>query len=116
VNEIEKWNADPAIAFRVADDEAEIALDEPAKGVLVALLLDAATEFAFFLDRQARQLGYGAKVRLKSVGTRRGVGRSPHQWMITDRGLTGQRVNGSADQDQWRWSDRSAEERRRFAG
>src|SRR5262249_104483 len=65
VDQVERRNAAAAIALRVADDEAKVALDELRQGVIVAIVADAVTERAFFVDAQPRQSGHPTQIRSK---------------------------------------------------
>ena len=67
MNEVEKGDAEPAIPLGVADDEAEVAFDEPAERFLIVVALDAASEVLFLLGSEAWKLGDGPEVGLQGV-------------------------------------------------
>ena len=69
VNEIEERHAEAAIALGVADDEAEVAFDEPRSAASSLSSLDAAAELALLVGRQTRQPRDRAQVRLQRVAS-----------------------------------------------
>ena len=63
VNEIEKRDAEAAIPFGEAHDEAEVGFDQARHRRLIAVALNTVPELALFLDGQARQLRDLAQIR-----------------------------------------------------
>src|SRR5206468_409340 len=62
VDEVEERDAQTAIAFGVADHEAEVRFDQPQQRRVIAIALNACAEIALLVDRESRQLGDFAKV------------------------------------------------------
>jgi hypothetical protein len=61
VDQVEKRHAEAAVPLRVADDEAQVALDEPADGGLVAVVAGCAAERLLLVGVSARDPRDGSR-------------------------------------------------------